>query len=96
MDIKLDVASHMNEVIKGELNLETCLSLVEIPKNKEHGDLAFPCFTLAKLWKQSPQKIAVTLADQLKDERYEDVKAIGPYVNFFLDKKLLRNFQIPK
>jgi len=87
MDIKLDVASHMNEVIKGELNLETCLSLVEIPKNKEHGDLAFPCFTLAKLWKQSPQKIAVTLADQLKDERYEDVKAIGPYVNFFLDKK---------
>lgn len=89
MDIKLDVASHMNEVLKGELNLETCLSLVEIPKNKEHGDLAFPCFTLAKLWKQSPQKIAVTLADQLKDERYEDVKAIGPYVNFFLDKKFI-------
>lgn len=87
MDIKLDVASHMNEVLKGDLNLETCLSLVETPKNKEHGDLAFPCFTLAKLWKQSPQKIAVTLADQLKDERYEDVKAIGPYVNFFLDKK---------
>lgn len=87
MDIKLDVASHMKEVLKGDLNLETCLSLVETPKNKEHGDLAFPCFTLAKLWKQSPQKIAVTLADQLKDERYEDVKAIGPYVNFFLDKK---------
>ncbi len=89
MDIKLDVASHLNEILKDDLNLETCMTLIETPKNKAHGDLAFPCFTLAKLWKQSPQKIAVSLAEQLRDERYEDVQAIGPYINFFLDKKII-------
>ena len=89
MDIKLDVASHINEVTNGELGLETCLSLIEIPKNKAHGDLAFPCFSLAKLWKQSPQTISQSLTEDLNDNRYENVIALGPYVNFFLDKKTI-------
>ena len=89
MDIKLDVASHINEVTNGELGLETCLSLIEIPKNKAHGDLSFPCFSLAKLWKQSPQTISQSLTDDLNDDRYENVVALGPYVNFFLDKKTI-------
>ena len=89
MDIKMDVASHIAELTNGDLSDETCLSLIEIPKNKAHGDLAFPCFALAKLWKQSPQMIAKSLATRLKDKRYEDVEALGPYINFFLDKKTI-------
>ena len=89
MDIKLDVASHIHEVTNGDLSLETCLTLIEFPKNKAHGDLAFPCFALAKIWKQSPQMIAQSLTERLRNPQYENVVALGPYVNFFLDKKTI-------
>ena len=52
---------------------------IEIPKDRSHGDLAFPCFMLAKLERKPPQQIAQELAEKLAGTL--DVEAEGPYVN---------------
>lgn len=46
------------------------------------GDIALPCFALAKQLKQNPADVARQVADALsKDDRWARVEAVGPYVN---------------
>ncbi|MBZ5984268.1 arginine--tRNA ligase [Leuconostoc gelidum subsp. gasicomitatum] len=59
---------------------------LETPKSSELGDVAFPTFTLAKVLHQAPQQIATDIVAKLNQTGFEKVVAIGPYVNFFLDK----------
>ncbi len=71
------------------------LSLIETPKEEENGDLAFPCFLLAKLWKKSPGEIAIQVAAKIQEiknqnsefgDSVEKVEPRGPYVNFFFHR----------
>ena len=49
------------------------------------GDLALPCFDLARRVKLAPPEAAKKVAEALsKDAAYEKVEAVGPYVNVFL------------
>lgn len=65
-------------------------SLIEVPPNSELGDYAFPCFILSKKEKKSPDKIAEHLAGELKlPKEIEKIEAKGPYLNFFINKKLM-------
>src|SRR3989338_2469512 len=60
---------------------------LEVPPNPEMGNSAFPCFILAKEWKRSPNDIALELSKRLKpSEVIISAKAIGPYLNFFVNK----------
>ncbi|MBI2653184.1 arginine--tRNA ligase [Candidatus Woesearchaeota archaeon] len=71
--------------LKKETNLENVE--LEIPPNPEMGDYAFPCFVLAKEWKKSPNEIAQELGKKFKPNDFvAEVKIIGPYLNFFIDK----------
>jgi len=71
--------------LKKEANLENIE--LEIPPNPEMGDYAFPCFVLAKEWKKSPNEIALELSKRFKpSDLIMDVKVIGPYLNFFVNK----------
>ncbi|OEF99382.1 arginine--tRNA ligase [Vulcanibacillus modesticaldus] len=65
-----------------EMSEEEILSLLETPPNRSMGDVAFPCFTLAKTYKKAPNLIANELAESVNDELVE-AKAIGPYLNFY-------------
>lgn len=69
-----------------EANEEDILTLLETPPNRNMGDVAFPCFSLAKLYKKSPQLIAEEMAAKVTDDLVE-VKAIGPYLNFFFNRE---------
>ncbi|WP_203332580.1 arginine--tRNA ligase [Planococcus beigongshangi] len=80
-------AEEIHKKLGGLLAVETVMELVEKPKFGNQGDLAFPCFSLAKLKRQAPQKIAQELAEHLVHPDFEKVVAEGPYVNCFLDKK---------
>ena len=61
---------------------------LETPPNPEMGDYAFPCFALAKEWKKAPNEIAQQLCNKFKpDDFITRVKATGPYLNFFVNKK---------
>ncbi|TJY38977.1 arginine--tRNA ligase [Cohnella pontilimi] len=74
--------------------LAPCLSLpaeeiaakLELPPKPELGDVAFPCFALAKQLRKAPPVIARELADAL-NETAEGVRAetAGGYVNLFFD-----------
>lgn len=66
-------------------------NLLEYPELSENGDLAFPCFALAKELKKSPATIAQELAERLNrldvsGLTLAKVEAKGPYLNFFLDQ----------
>jgi len=54
------------------------------------GDLAFPCFSLAKRLRKPPQKIAEELSAGMEPSGLiERIEANGPYVNFFMDRSKL-------
>ena len=64
--------------------------LLEVPPNPELGDFAFPCFILSKELKKSPVEIAQDLSKKIKlSKDIQEVKATGPYLNFFLNKSSL-------
>ncbi|MDF2838236.1 MAG: argS [Paenibacillus sp.] len=60
-------------------------ALLEYPPNDELGDVALPCFVLAKTMKQSPALIARQLAAQLDHPGFR-AEAVGPYLNFKLNR----------
>lgn len=62
----------------------------EIPKDRNFGDLAFACFSIAKEFKKNPVEIARDMAGKIKPSgSISKVVAVGPYVNFFTDEKKL-------
>ncbi|MGT2925225.1 arginine--tRNA ligase [Streptococcus caviae] len=85
MDNKQFVAEELAKVIS-DLDTDSILELLEKPKKSDMGDLAFPAFSLAKTMRKAPQIIASELAEQIDAGRFEKVEAVGPYINFFLNK----------
>ncbi len=87
------MVQYMNEAAKllaaqlaeGEATVEQVFQLLERPQREEHGDIAFPCFQIAKIRKKAPPQIAQELAQKLQGQgNFESVKNLGPYVNFRL------------
>lgn len=63
---------------------EELLPLVNPPK-ADMGDVAAPCFLLAKLLKRNPAEVAARLAAIIKPSGdIQEVCSAGPYLNFFL------------
>ncbi|WP_211745864.1 arginine--tRNA ligase [Paenibacillus sp. Marseille-Q4541] len=69
------------------LTVEEIENYLEHPPRPEMGDIAFPCFTLAKHLKKSPAVIAAELAASIQHPEVT-VQAAGPYVNFFFNRSL--------
>jgi arginyl-tRNA synthetase len=75
------------KLLKKELKTDIEL---EVPPKPELGDYAFPCFSLAKVYKKSPDEIASDLASKIKKNKHiSEIKTIGPYLNFFVNKDSL-------
>src|SRR3989339_2190937 len=61
--------------------------IIEVPPDPSMGDYAFPCFSLAKVYKKNPVDIAKELKDKIKEEGIIDrIEVKGPYLNFFVNK----------
>lgn len=60
--------------------------LLEKPKYEHLGDVAFPCFTLAKTLKKAPNMIAQEISNNIKSELVQEVQVVGGYINLFLNK----------
>ncbi len=59
---------------------------LERPPESAMGDLAYPCFALAKGMKRNPNEIATELAAKIGPKNFiNKVEAKGPYVNFTMD-----------
>lgn len=89
MDYKTQVAQSIKDAIGNDLSLDEIVEKIEVPKTLKMGDYAFPAFVLAKVMHKAPQLIASEIAEKVDQAGYEKVEANGPYVNFFMDKKLV-------
>ena len=73
------------------LSSEEIYKLIEIPPQEKMGDYSFPCFQLAKTLRKNPALIATEMANTLELEDFAEIKNVGPYINFFLDRKKFEN-----
>ncbi|TAQ03356.1 arginine--tRNA ligase [Enterococcus faecium] len=83
------VAKAVYDAVKDDLTLEQVEQLLENPKSAEHGDVAFPAFSLAKVYRKAPQQIAADLAEKIDSANFEKIEVVGPYLNFFMNKELI-------
>lgn len=84
--MKREIAQKVAALV--DLPVDQVEGLIEVPKNSEHGELAFPCFILAKSLKKSPLQIAGDLAAQIADDNFTTL-AVGPYLNFKANRENL-------
>ncbi|MCP0886758.1 arginine--tRNA ligase [Ligilactobacillus sp. WILCCON 0076] len=87
IDYKQKVATAISVAVDGSLNEKDIFYKIEVPKALNLGDYAFPAFALAKYLHKAPQIIATELVEKIDKKGFEKVEAVGPYINFFLDKK---------
>ncbi len=87
MEFKNKIANILNENIK-DLSIEEIEASLEVPKQKSMGDYAFPCFKLAKTMKKAPNLIAEEIANKIDNSLFEEIKVMGAYINFKLNKSV--------
>jgi arginyl-tRNA synthetase len=93
--IKKDILTLIKKEVKDD-SLSFSIDILEKPPSYELGDFALPCFSLSKALKKNPKEIAKGIEQRIKSNLpsfLQDVKAVGPYINFFLDSSfLVENF----
>src|SRR3989344_2194325 len=97
MDTKSDVVKLLSKA--AGLKESEVSEILEVPPSPELGDYALPCFKLAAKLKKSPQQIANELKNKIsipKNSSINEIKNIGPYVNFFLDSAKMAESAISK
>jgi len=86
---KKTIAETLDEYIS-DLKAEEIEALLEIPPSEIDFTYAFPCFSLAKLEKKSPDLIAKDLENKIKNIEFLDkIEAIGPYLNLKVKSKYI-------
>ena len=87
IDFKQIIAKAIAEVVnRDEKELE---SYIEIPKDANNGDYAFPCFRLAKELRKAPPMIANDIKEkiQIDETIVEKVEVVGGYLNFYIHQE---------
>lgn len=86
IDFKAVIAEEMAKATNMEK--EELQQWIEIPKDTNNGDYAFPCFKLAKTLKKAPPAIAAEIKEKLKIEQnvITKIEIAGGYLNFFVNK----------
>ncbi|MDJ0836430.1 MAG: arginine--tRNA ligase [Acidobacteriota bacterium] len=105
MSHKETIGVLLTDILTGPLGvsadqLEDPAGWIEEPKDKKMGDLAFPCFRLARVLRKKPNLIAADIMEHLEARVAETagitgVNAVGPYLNFTLDRAALAADLIP-
>ena len=85
MDLKNYIIDKLTEYTG--LEKEVIEKSVEVPPEERLGDLAFPCFPLARVLRKAPPLIAKDMAEKFADDPVLDrCEAVGGYLNFFFDR----------
>lgn len=93
MRFKNEIARIINNALKQfKINIQQTDIEEELkpPPAPELGDFAFPCFSLAKLFKKNPTETAKLLKNAVPPSKnIGKIDAIGPYLNFFINQTCL-------
>lgn len=90
---KEEVIMQLEKAIKNLYNLEI---EVKVEKPKEIADLAFPCFQLSKILKKDAREISKEISKRIKGEWIKETKAMGGYINFYINVDKLAKELITK
>jgi len=89
--MKKKICKYASEVL-AELSEEELMKLMEIPPEESMGDLALPCFVMAKKLRKNPMQIATELAEKLNGKKddlgIEKAENVGAYCNIYLKREL--------
>ena len=78
------------------MDKESVLSLLEYPPDPAMGDIALPCFKLAKTLRKSPVQIAATIAPLVTGDAIAKAEAVNGYLNIYLSEQYLADALIPE
>ena len=84
----MNVKQEIQKLIKGIIDVDNIE--LSIPPKSDMGDFAFACYELAKKEGKNPAELAQYIVDNIdttQSDLVDDVKAFGPYVNFFLNEQ---------
>ncbi len=71
--------------------------LITVPKDPAMGDFCLPCFKFAKEMKKSPMILAQEIVSRIGAYNFlEKAEAVGGYVNFTLNKKMVASAVVEK
>ena len=91
--LKKEVEEGVISILKAEfetVEIDPSQFKFETPPDEKMGHLAFACFPLARVLKKGPPMIASLLEEKWqKNKCFRQVKATGPYLNFFFDSHYL-------
>ncbi|WP_019156520.1 arginine--tRNA ligase [Robertmurraya massiliosenegalensis] len=87
MNVKHDFVECLFSALNGQIKRKQILKMIEKPKFEQLGDLAFPCFELAKIYRKSPNQIALEIAEKIDLPLFEKVEVASGYVNVFLNMR---------
>jgi arginyl-tRNA synthetase len=74
---------------KTSLDINSLDKLLMIPPSDKMGDLAMPCFSLAKKYKKSPMLIAEDLSKEFENsELFDKVENTKGYLNFYYNREI--------
>ena len=76
-----------NAINNDEIRMEDILNALEEPKDSKNGDMAFPCFKLSRVLKNSPINIAQNIKENIKydDGIINKVENVNGYLNFYIN-----------
>lgn len=87
IDFKEEAAKIIAAEVEG-LSQDEVKSLIEVPQDKTMGDLAFPCFRLAKAYRKAPALIAQDVAPKISGSPlFAKVEPVNAYVNMFISRE---------
>lgn len=85
-DIKIEIAKIIESATDFNVSKEEILEKIEVPKDKKNGDFSYPCFNLAKVFRNSPINIANQIKEKIVlDSKIEKVDVVNGYLNFYLN-----------
>lgn len=89
--MKKKICQYLSKVLV-EMSEEELMKAMEIPPEDKMGDLALPCFAMAKKMHKNPMQIAKELVEKLNDQAeelgIEKVESVGAYCNIHLKRDL--------
>ncbi|MBO4327755.1 MAG: arginine--tRNA ligase [Clostridia bacterium] len=88
-----EIAAGLIAAADENIDIEVVLAGLETPPDRKLGDIAFPCFKLAKVLKKAPPLIAAQIMEKISENPLppviEKVIPAGGYLNFFLDRSAI-------
>ncbi len=89
--MKKKISQYLSKVLV-EMPEEELIKTMEIPPEEKMGDLALPCFAMAKKMRKNPMQIATELVEKLNEQKdelgIEKVESVGAYCNIHLKRDL--------